>query len=82
MPMKRKILYRDDNLAAQAHIDSAKIFARAGEFEAAIESLQAAVETGYSATWWWLDDPDLGQLGGDVRFQQLIERREESLVVA
>lgn len=82
MPINGRTLYRDDNLAAQAHIDSAKIFARAGELEAAIESLQAAVEVGYSATWWWINDPDFSELAGDARFQQLIERREESLVEA
>jgi hypothetical protein len=82
MPINRRTLYRDDNLAAQTHIDSAKIFARAGELDAAIESLQAAVEAGYTATWWWTGDPDLGELTEDTRFPQLVAEPEEALVEA
>ena len=75
--MSRRTLYRDGNKAAQVHIDSAKILAQAEEYEAALDSLERAIERGYTATYWWPADSDLGALEGNPRFQELIERGAE-----
>lgn len=60
--------------AARINVFSAKISARAGEHEAAVESLEAALEAGYANVDSWLDDPDLAALGGLPEFERLLAR--------
>lgn len=72
--------YQGGNRISDGHLDWAKMCARAGEYEAALESLQAAIAAGYSDTWWWAEDEDLKELAGDERFRELIEQGAGELV--
>jgi hypothetical protein len=58
---------------AQIHLDSARIFARGGEHQAALDSLERAIDAGWTNTSWWSKDPDLKAVENDPRFQMLIK---------
>ena len=60
--------------AVQAHLDSARVLARGGEHQAALDSLERVIEAGYTTTFWWTTDSDLKTMSNDSRFQRLIEK--------
>ena len=61
---------------AQLFIASAALLARAGEVDAAMESMGAAIAAGCCYESWWKEDPDLGILVSDPRFEALISKED------
>jgi tetratricopeptide (TPR) repeat protein len=57
----------------------AKIYARVGEKDSAIESLQKALEKRESALAWVNVDPSFQPLRSDARFQQIAQKVEKPL---
>jgi tetratricopeptide (TPR) repeat protein len=62
---------------ATAHYNLACSLALSKRPSEALESLQHAIDLGYSDADWMLQDPDLEELKGNPRFQKLLQRLEE-----
>jgi tetratricopeptide (TPR) repeat protein len=63
---------------ATAHYNLACSLALSKRPSEALESLQHAIDLGYSDADWMLQDPDLEELKGNPRFQKLLQRLEEN----